>query len=86
MQSRNALITVNYESYTIIIHNDHCGLAPPFSDSDSSSWTAHSDTVNISFASKKLSSLVVMTIHLSVVSVALNILVTDADTKSVSEA
>ena len=49
--------------------------------------TTLSDTVNISFASKILSSLVVMSMHLkSVVSVAVNTLVTDADTKSVSEA
>ncbi len=45
-----------------------------------------SDTVNISFASKKLSIFVVMLMHLSVVSVAENVLVSDADTKSVSEA
>ncbi len=48
--------------------------------------TTLSDTVNISFASKILSSLVVMSMHLSVVSVAVNVLVSDADTKSVSEA
>ena len=47
--------------------------------------TTLSDTVNISFASKILSPFVVMSMHLSVISVAVNVLVTDADTKSVSE-
>ena len=48
--------------------------------------TTLSDTVNISFASKILSSLVVMSMHLSVVSVAVNVLVSDTDTKSAAVA
>ena len=44
--------------------------------------TTLSDTVNISFASKILSSLVLMSIYLSVVSVAVNVLVSDTDTES----
>ncbi len=48
--------------------------------------TTLSDTVNISFASKILSSLVLMSIHLSVVSSGVNVIVTDADTKSAAVA
>ncbi len=81
--SRNGLIKVQY-NYKLTLPSSSTMITVvwllPTIVTPVVGLTTLSDTVNISFASKILSLLVVMLMHLSVVSVAVNVLVSDTGT------